>query len=375
MHLYHISSKLYQDLRPLKLIKHGQKKLRLLIGQGHLSKDQAGDYSSEINFFFGKPSKEQITKAISHGFKNWDMDKVYIYRVNIRDLRNSNYVSVTSTPQQISYDDANWDNLKEDATKSGLSFDEFKKAYKEQRTIRLSEYGVPYKTSIDELLKNRHLKDWSDFDKYFEINLKKGNKGQYASYIPHVQVSVNKPVVYDSVELVDLTEGSSYLERQKKLFKTKANRFKFTGTLESLIDAEESGFLFHGSLEEHKVLKINKTHLDRSQVVFAGKLWIGLSFIPEWNDDIVELGSINGIPHITGLSSRLRNIFNVDGYIHLVSPETFQHNDRLMESEFLSTVEVPVIYSVRVTDLLNKLKELGVVTSNESTSINPIFEL
>ena len=42
------------------------------------------------------------------------------------------------------------------------------------------------------------VKNWKDNDKHFKINARYGNKNQYASYIPHIQISVEKPLVYES---------------------------------------------------------------------------------------------------------------------------------------------------------------------------------
>lgn len=156
--------------------------------------------------------------------------------------------------------------------------------------------------------------------------------------------------------------GSEYLERQKKAFKNTNAHNPIKANLRSLQDAEKAGCLFHGSFFEStiKKLEVQKTHLDTKRVVFAGKLWVGLSFLGRWTDADMEQGTINGKPYMTARSKTLSSIYDKGGFLYQVSPLSFHHTDKLTQFEFVSYEDVTPIASIFIPNPLELLKLLGV---------------
>lgn len=154
--------------------------------------------------------------------------------------------------------------------------------------------------------------------------------------------------------------GVAYLNNQKKLY-INLNDYTLGDTLEFLIESESKGFLFHGSRHKLEYLNTCITHLDNSEVVFAGKLWSAISFIPRWDDTMIGHGTVNNIPYIKNKSKSIEEVFNCYGYIHLVSPEHFNHTSKLTNFEFVSYCNIKVEHVVKVCDILNCFNKLDVV--------------
>lgn len=197
MKVYHISGNKYKDLRPLKLQPDGNRRMKELLERG-----VSESYFKEINFFLGKPTKDQINLAVKEGFKNWDLPRFYIYQVDLRNLKHLNYISITSTPQHSQYIEVYWDKFyEENKHLPGGEFSKAKFKWLEGRDKYLDKhYDIRPRMGIDEIVGNPNYDDWCDFDKWFDYNLRHGDKKQYASYIPHLQVSVDRAIKYDRVE-------------------------------------------------------------------------------------------------------------------------------------------------------------------------------
>ena len=75
-----------------------------------------------------------------------------------------------------------------------------KEEYFNNRQNYLNTLGIEKQMNFEQLsnLDKNMVKNWKDNDKHFKINARYGNKNQYASYIPHIQISVEKPLVYES---------------------------------------------------------------------------------------------------------------------------------------------------------------------------------
>lgn len=219
--IYHISNSLYKDLRPLKLQQNGLLKIQEMMSKGY-SREYLNVYGLEVNFFFNPISKEHIEKMILNGFNNWNLSEFYLYTIDLTKLKdmNYNYVSVSSTKQQRDYDDANWSTFEkryEHYYDSGdmVNWVKYKTKYVNDRDkYLLDKFNIKKKMTIDELIKHPLLSDWLDFDKHFKYNLKHGNKKQYASYIPHVQFSVNEPIDYIKVEKIKINK----MDREELIF-------------------------------------------------------------------------------------------------------------------------------------------------------------
>jgi hypothetical protein len=130
--------------------------------------------------------------------------------------------------------------------------------------------------------------------------------------------------------------------------------------LNELLILESNGFLFHGSKNELSSLIPFPSHLSDKPVVFAGKLWVALSFIPKWNDNDIEHGTINGIPTIKSKNKNAQDLFNTSGFIYVLPNEKFTQTKEIAGYEFISYAEVPVIKTFKIDNVFNALKRLNV---------------
>ena len=205
--VYHISNALYNDLRPLKLQPNSKVQIDKMLKDGY-SFEYVTMYSKEVNFFISPISKEHIDTMVEHGFKNWDIPEHYIYVVDLNTVKDYNYISVTSTPEQREYDEMHWNAFLD---KYGNHYDNkewdiwkiVKKGYYEDRDKWLLEkYNIKAKMDIYEFTNHKLYTKWANFKEHFKYNLEHGSKKQYASFIPHIQLSVNKPIQFKTVELI-----------------------------------------------------------------------------------------------------------------------------------------------------------------------------
>lgn len=196
--LYHIAANYYRDLRSLTLQdRRGPKDVKV---------DK--EYLKEINFFLNAPTKQHKERMVRNGFVNWDVENTYVYEIDAANMdeRNINYIRVVSIPQEREYNRKHFDNtMKEHERKypgemdTEQAWDATIDEYLRKRAVFLKrKYNIPEKfNTLEELFNHPLYPEWSNFEEHFEYNLQHGNKKQYASYIPHVQISVNKPVKYD----------------------------------------------------------------------------------------------------------------------------------------------------------------------------------
>lgn len=194
---YHFASKRYAALRPIALQRDKQKRINELLQNG-ATPEGLESYIHEVYFFLGTPTVAQIKRMQRAGFWRWNMNQMYIYTVDPSRIKGVTSVRITSTPQQRDYDNLHWDVF----IKSGQS----RRMYFDARDKYLLEtYGIKPEMTIKEFVDHPLLSDWSDFDKHFEYNLAHGYKDQYASYIPHVAVSVTLPIAPKAINKVTIT--------------------------------------------------------------------------------------------------------------------------------------------------------------------------
>lgn len=194
-YVYHVSSKLFKDIRALEYQTGKKKKDYSLI-------TDIDNYFKEVNSFPGVITKKDVDLLRRNGFVNWGTGKLYVYKIDlIKNKHNINHINVTSTPEQRQYDSENWDEFY--SKYSSLSDEEWikgKDAYLSKRDLHLANLGIRRDLTLEEYLSLIVTKDWDDSSKYFKINSKHGNKKQYASYIPHVQINTKGPLSFESVE-------------------------------------------------------------------------------------------------------------------------------------------------------------------------------
>lgn len=193
--VYHVGGNLYEDIRALDYQK-GIKR-REYVG----TKEYLDKYFREVNSFPGAVSIKDVKLLRSRKFKRWDVEKLYLYKIDLLDVENRiNSINVTSTPEQAEFDSDNWDSFyKVNKDVDDATWFERKKVYLENRTDYLKSKGIKDNMSVREYMDLVETKDWGNMNKYFHINSKKGNKNQYASYIPHVQLDCNGPLDFVSV--------------------------------------------------------------------------------------------------------------------------------------------------------------------------------
>lgn len=194
-YVYHVSAKLFKDIRALEYHVGKKKNDYTLI-------TDVDAYFKEVNSFPGEVLKKDVELLRRNGFVNWGTGKLYVYKIDlIKNKHNINHINVTSTPEQSQYDNDNWDEFY--SKYSSLSDEEWvkgKRDYLIKRDLHLTNLGIGRDLTVDQYLSLIITKDWDNSSKYFKINSKHGDKKQYASYIPHVQLHTKGPLTFESVE-------------------------------------------------------------------------------------------------------------------------------------------------------------------------------
>lgn len=157
-------------------------------------------YDKEVNFFLTVIHARDIKTFAKAGFSNYNMKHAYLYVVDPNNIVNYNHASITSTPEQQTWDEEHlelWDELT--AGDQGVDFSAGKKEYmKLRRAELLKQYGILDKGDIEFYMNNKRYLDWSD-RKWLDYNLKHGRKDQYATFIPHIQINTDTPIKYEKV--------------------------------------------------------------------------------------------------------------------------------------------------------------------------------
>jgi len=212
--IYHYGGPGYKEL-----------KNRRMLGLS-LPKDVSNDsYLDTFSAFLAPLSKDQIQKFRNSGFKAWKAVPlpIYEYKIKVSDNIDSfnGPITFTSLPEEVSSDFRNsvWaDYLK---TK-GI---DFKKMYeddnywKEIKDSYIKEAKSPiYNKLLGEWFKSKFGSEVTaqnfathpfirrvkkNFNKYVGQNLRKGNKNQYATFIPHIYTKIKKPIkIYSSKKIM-----------------------------------------------------------------------------------------------------------------------------------------------------------------------------
>jgi len=251
-YIYHVGMCGYSDIRPLKFLRgtpiYNNKLQQYKESYGDNWEKKFNEYINEVNAFFGPVKKEYLELLRARGFTAYrNLANICVYTIDLFDPINFNkieYFNIESTPQQTEFqkkikpfasfkddiyrqlsrelnipefqlrDDTQFEKLPEDIKK--IVTDTFYKKINEYKT-ELHRYvesrlGIPvkYATKMDLYrLSNPNNKisysifeDMQNTKKWFEYNAKVGNKNQYASFIPHIQVAVNSPLKIAKVEKI-----------------------------------------------------------------------------------------------------------------------------------------------------------------------------
>ena len=181
--------------------------------------------------------------------------------------------------------------------------------------------------------------------------------------VPLKNVSVEDNNKNKSIYIKQLTnEENAYLKHQQEQFDAKEPH-ALKASIASILKAEESGCLFHGTpnKEPFQKLKPHKTELDAKPVVFAGVPWMGVSSLGRWNDSEIQQWTKDGQPYMRPVKGELRDYYKAGGCLHIVSPVSFTSTTQVSHTEFVSYEAVEVLDSVFISDPVKFLKLLGVV--------------
>ena len=228
LYIYHVGGIGYRDVRPLYMLrtKKAKEHLKTIKDIYEFRPSRYEEYITEVNAFLGKVECKHLKPLQEAGFEVYkDLDALYLYKINLtKQIDKINYIAVQSTPQQLEYDNKYWAKFREKTVKEidyiygldDVTYDLIKdtiygKAWSEDFAKKQAEYmllrdnylekkyGIKKYMTYEEFIRLPYLDDWADLDKYWELNLKEGAKGQYASLVPHVQVSVKKPLEIEEV--------------------------------------------------------------------------------------------------------------------------------------------------------------------------------
>lgn len=161
--------------------------------------------------------------------------------------------------------------------------------------------------------------------------------------------------------------GAEYLAHLK-------SRYAFTrrdpytparATAQSLLEAEMSGLLLHGSPVAGLTRGIDPrpSQATRGQsVVFAGRAWVAVSSTARWTDEDFEQGARHwGLePYMTAQRPDAYECYSKGGWVYALPPDTFEHREYLTSFEFVSPVKVRPVWGLFVEDPVTVMKELGV---------------
>jgi len=193
-YIYHFGVGLFSDIRPIYLQKNGAIKKREAIKK-HSMLNNDSKYFKEVNAFPSRVTIHDVKLLIDNNFVNWEYDNhIYCYVVDLMDNKNNiGNINITSTPEQVEYDKKYWKPL--DTTKK--DFNTEISNYKIKRKAYLESKGVYEDMTIEQYIDFTKTHQYVyDMKKYFKLNSKIGFKSQYASVIPHLQITVNNPLQY-----------------------------------------------------------------------------------------------------------------------------------------------------------------------------------
>jgi len=203
-YIYHIGAKGYKDIRPLKFQKDNIKMKEI---KAKSSPEYFESYISQVNAFLGNVTRDELSLLKKAEFKLYqDIDNLYIYKINLNDPVNRSKIkniNITSTSQQREYDNKHWKKFyKETKLLADKEYFKAKGQYIKKREDYLKSKGIISTTDVDRFFNLPYIEDWSNVKKHFKKNIMCGNKNQYASCIPHIQVQVNGPLKFESVSKI-----------------------------------------------------------------------------------------------------------------------------------------------------------------------------
>ena len=324
LYVFHVSDKRLKDVRPLALQKGNtrhKREVKELIGEARYE-----TYQYEINAFLEPPKQSDIDRLVSAGFTAWANNGLFIYKINLDDnIDNILSIRITSHPEQHKFMDKYWSKWYE--KHKHLNNDEFYKAKKELIKQMSIETGIPYQMSLEEFKILASEKDWYGFSEFVTLNIEKGSKRQYATYIPHVQITVKKPLTIEKVT-------------------------EITGV---------SRKIYHASpINNLKIIKKNKTSLDKRECVFGtyNKSYVAI-FCCMWDDSMLNVKTVDNETFITEVyPGAINEVYKgKTGYIYELDEDGFTQTLNVQGQELIAFSDKKVINKQVVNDVLKRLEK------------------
>ena len=209
-YVYHVGKKGYDVIKPGGMVRTPEERKKFQEKYPAMTDNEMDIYDYEINAFLGPVTKEMVLLLKNNGFINWNVDELYLYKINVTDPANKSieYFRVTSTPEQMEYDKKHWDKMyfkykyltDEDFEKVKNEFIKDKQNYMLKRAKYLKQFNTDTELTLAQFLNinKKRYADWCDTEKYFKLNAMYGSKKQYATYIPHVQMYTKKALKFES---------------------------------------------------------------------------------------------------------------------------------------------------------------------------------
>lgn len=205
-YVYHYSAQKFTEIKNRKML-------------GLPAPEQASnpeEYNQNVSLLPAPLTRDVIENYRGHGFTAWGRGPLYEYKISIPKNMSAfpGEIRLTSTPDQLQYnrrhsfdkafsdqgidrqrvirDNKYWEEVKD-------NYIEIKEKYKEAQDKYVKHMISPSLTSRN-YSSHPYIKKLIDsFDFWVDFNLRKGDKSQYASYIPHIHTNIDKPLIPESV--------------------------------------------------------------------------------------------------------------------------------------------------------------------------------
>jgi len=197
---YHFGNSGYDKIRPF-IFQDDSPDSRKDEVKEYLGEKRFESYQHEVSLMMFPLNSEQIGELVKNGFNAWDVPNITIYKVNLtKQADKIDYINLESIPEYNKWYDKNWDEFYDKySTVDEDTFMELRKVLTYKMCV---ETGIPRGVFIKDLKDIIHNKDWCDSDKHLKVNISKGNKNQYASYLPHFNIRVSEPLDFEEVTTI-----------------------------------------------------------------------------------------------------------------------------------------------------------------------------
>jgi hypothetical protein len=176
-------------------------------------------YNQTVSLSPSPLSKDTINKYRDSGFKAWGHGPLYEYKISIPKNVSAfvGDIRLTSVPEQLAYTRrypldkvmAKQGIDMQKAIKDNSYWEEVKEDYLRIKREWYNDLDKYIRHMIGQALTSRNYADHpyikkikNSFDYWVDFNLHRGDKNQYASYIPHIHTKIDKPLIPESVQQI-----------------------------------------------------------------------------------------------------------------------------------------------------------------------------